>query len=63
MIKALLKSLLKKEIVPAIEVLIQGADFEENTLTVRLPDDFWDKYHIRVGTTNITIGDGIEEII
>jgi hypothetical protein len=38
---------------------VHSADFEEDTLTLQLPKDFWKHYCVRVGSVEISIGDGV----
>ncbi len=36
---------------------LASADFEENTLTLQLPKDFWDKHRIRCGFVEVETED------
>ena len=42
-----------------IEVQALSADFEEDTVTFKLPVGFWHTHEIRVGKAKISIGDAI----
>jgi len=42
-----------------IEVPVLSADFEEDTITFKLPVGFWHTHKIRVGKAKISIGDAI----
>lgn len=40
-----------------LRVRIHSADFEEDTLTLQLPKDFWKTYSVRTGSIDIIIRD------
>lgn len=40
-----------------LRVRIHSADFEEDTLTLQLPKDFWKTYSVRCGSVDIIVRD------
>lgn len=44
-----------------IIVPIESVCFDKNTITLQLPDGFWNNHKVRCGSVTISIDDGLVE--
>ena len=44
------------------KAMLYSAKFDENTVTIKVEDDFWQKFQVRKGVVYMSVGGGIVRI-